>query len=225
MIIAIDGPAGAGKSTVARELTRELGFQLIDTGALYRAVAYEAMQQGVALEDAEAVAALASQLELEFRMEGNENVLYCGGEPLRQEIRSAGVSRGASIVSAHPEVRAALLSLQRELGHRHSSVLDGRDIGTVVFPDAELKVFITASPQTRARRRVEQMAEQGIEAIFDDVLDEIIARDRRDMERDIAPLRKSEEAIEIDSTQRTVADIVEELAEAARCIQASHRSD
>lgn len=219
MIIAIDGPAGAGKSTIARRLAEELGFQLIDTGAMFRTVAYHSAQAAIALEDADAVAELTRGLVFEFRFENNQNIVYCNDQALAQEIRSAEASRGASIVSAHPAVRQALLEQQREIGRKRSSVLEGRDIGTVVFPDAELKVFLTASPVTRAERRVAQMREQGEEADYAHVLSEIIERDRRDSEREIAPLRRAADACEIDSTATSIEVIVDTLLQAARALQ------
>lgn len=219
MIIAIDGPAGAGKSTIARRLAEELGFQLIDTGAMFRTVAYHAAQAGIALTDADAVAELTRGLVFEFRLENNQNVVYCNDRMLAQEIRSAEASRGASIVSAHPAVRQALLEQQRAIGRKRSSVLEGRDIGTVVFPDAELKIFLTASPVIRAERRVAQMREQGDVADYDLVLREIVERDRRDSEREIAPLRRAEDACEIDSTAASIESIVQTILNAARALQ------
>ncbi|RDV38891.1 (d)CMP kinase [Bradymonadaceae bacterium TMQ3] len=213
MIVAIDGPAGAGKSTIARALAEKLGFQLVDTGAMYRAVAYEAAAAGVDLQDAEQVADIARGLRFEFKLEGGENVIYCNTRALNQEIRSAEVSRNASVISAHPAVRRELVDQQRQVGRERSSVLEGRDIGTVVFPDAELKVFITASPAVRARRRVEQMREGGDEVDEAEVLRDIIERDRRDSERDVAPLKKAEDAIGIDSTDVSVEEIVAGLCE------------
>ncbi len=218
MIIAIDGPAGAGKSTIARRLAEELGFQLIDTGAMFRTVAYHCVQAGIDLNDAEAVSELARGLVFAFRFENDHNIVYCNECALSDEIRSAEVSRAASVVSAHPAVRQVLLEQQREVGRRHSSVLEGRDIGTVVFPDAELKVFLTASPVIRAERRVEQMRQQGQVADYDQVLADIIERDRRDSEREIAPLRRADDAREIDSTSAGVEVIVDEILEAARAL-------
>ncbi len=211
MIVAIDGPAGAGKSTVAREVARRCGFQLVDTGAMYRAVAYESAESEVDLEDPEAVAEIAASLRFEFRFVEDKNVIYCNGQPLNDEIRTPRVSRDASVTSAHPKVRDVLVEQQRRVGRERPSVLEGRDIGTVVFPDAELKIFITATAEIRARRRVEQMAEQGQQADYDDVLREIIARDRRDTERDVAPLKQADDAIEIDSSHRSVDEILDEI--------------
>jgi cytidylate kinase len=211
MIIAIDGPAGAGKSTIAQRVAQQLGFQLIDTGAIYRTVAWKAGQNGLELEDGGAVAEMARGLSFRFDLVDGLNTLFCNGEAVGQEIRSPEVSYGASIVSAHPEVRGALLDIQRDLGRSRSSVLEGRDIGTVVFPDAEVKIFLTATPEERARRRVEQMAEAGDEADYDEVLSEIVARDDRDSSRSAAPLKKAEDAHAIDSTRYSIDEVVEQI--------------
>ncbi len=213
MIVAIDGPAGAGKSTVARELARRRGFQLVDTGAMYRAVAYEAAKAGVDLQNPEAVAEVAESLDFEFSFVDGENVIYCNGRPLHDEIRIAKVSRNASIVSAHPKVRTVLVEQQRRVGRERPSVLEGRDIGTVVFPDADLKVFITAAPEVRAQRRVEQMSEQGQEADYQRVLDEIVERDRRDRKREIAPLRLADDGVQIDTSNLGIEEVIAEIEE------------
>lgn len=208
MIVAIDGPAGAGKSTVAARVARECGFQLIDTGALYRAVAYEAMRRGVDTDDPEAVAAVAADLEFDFETTEDDNILYCDGERMGDEIRTSEVSQLTSVISSYPAVRDALLEVQRELGSRDSSVLEGRDIGTVVFPDADVKVFLTASAEERARRRCEQLESKGEPTDYEAILEEIRERDERDRNRDIAPLARAEDATEIDSTDRTPAEVV-----------------
>lgn len=211
MIVAIDGPAGAGKSTIATAVAERLGFQLIDTGAIYRTVAWKAGQKEIDLDDGVAVSALARELDFRFELHDGENTLFCNGEPVGLEIRSPEVSYGASIVSAHPEVRAALLDIQRDLGKARSSVLEGRDIGTVVFPDAEVKIFLTATPQERARRRVEQMEESGDSAEYDEVLADIISRDERDSSRSAAPLKQADDAHPIDSTKFTIDEVVEQI--------------
>jgi len=211
MIVAIDGPAGAGKSTIASRVARQLGAQLIDTGALYRTVAYQACRRQVDLEDGQAVAEVAGQLHFEFEFDGRDNVLICNGDSVGDEIRSADISKKASIVSAHPQVRQALLGVQRELGHRRDSVLEGRDIGTVVFPEADVKIYLTASPSERARRRAAQMRRQGIEADFDEIRAEIVARDERDKHRDVAPLVKAEDAVEIDSSDLSIDEVVDRI--------------
>ncbi len=211
MIIAIDGPAGAGKSTIAFEVARRLGFQLVDTGAIYRTVAHRARTAGLDLDDELAVAELAGDLDFQFRIEDGENVVYCDGERVGDEIRTTENSMAASVVSAHPAVREALLELQRSLGKSRPSVLEGRDIGTVVFPDADLKVFLTASPEIRAQRRVDQMAERGVEEDYDAILLEIRERDERDSSRPIAPLRPAEDARQIDSTAHTIEEVIEKI--------------
>lgn len=211
MIVAIDGPAGAGKSTVAERLARRHGLQLVDTGAMYRAVAYEAAQKEVDLEDPEAVAEVARSLEFEFRFRGGENVIFCNGRPLRDEVRTGEVSRNASVVSAHSRVRKVLVEQQRRVGRERASVLEGRDIGTVVFPDADVKIFVTASAEERARRRLEQMEERGEGVDFEEVFDDIVERDRRDTERDVAPLKKADDAVEIDTDDLSVEEVIERI--------------
>ena len=211
MIIAIDGPAGAGKSTIARQVAEALDFQLIDTGALYRAVTYKALEEGCDLDEPAEVAAVAASLDFDFRREDGDNVLYCDGEPLRQEIRTPKVSRASSQISGYPAVRKALLGIQRDLGRSEASVLEGRDIGTVVFPKADIKIFLTASKEVRAHRRLEQMKEQGMEADLDEVLEEIVERDKRDTERDVAPLKKADDAVEVDTTGLEIDEVVERI--------------
>lgn len=210
-IIAIDGPAGAGKSTIAHRVADALDFQLIDTGAIYRTVAYEALEADEDLEDPEAVAAVAASLDLEFRRQDGDSVLYCNGEPVGPEIRTRRVSTAASVISAHTAVRRTLLDIQRELGHAQSCVLEGRDIGTVVFPDADVKVFLTASAETRAKRRLEQLEASGQEADYAEILDEIVARDERDETRAAAPLRKADDAVEVDTTDLDIDEVVERI--------------
>lgn len=210
-IVAIDGPAGAGKSTIAGRVAQELGFQLIDTGALYRAVAYESLRRGVDLEAPAAVAATARGLTLEFRQEAVGNVLWCNGEALGEEIRSEEVSGAASLIAAYPEVRAALIDVQREMGRARSSVLEGRDIGTVVFPDADVKIFLTARADVRAGRRVEQLRGRGQPAEYEEVYRQIVARDRRDREREVAPLVQAEDAVCVDTSERGIDAVVEEI--------------
>jgi cytidylate kinase len=216
MIVAIDGPAGAGKSTIALNVAKRLGFQLIDTGAIYRTVALKATQMGIDIDDGPACAQLAADLEFEFKVVDGNNFIICNGETLGTEIRTPEVSRVASVVSAHPEVRQALLNIQRDLGRARDSVLEGRDIGTVVFPDAEVKVFLTASDTERAQRRVKQLGEQGSEANYEDILSEIRERDARDSSRSAAPLRQADDAVAIDSTKFGIDDVVAQVVALVR---------
>lgn len=233
--VAIDGPAGAGKSTVARGLAKRLGYVLLDTGALYRTVALAARRAGLAWDDEAAVGALAQALadEAAIVIEASDTApvslpppspvaaAAVGGSGMRvrfrgddvsAEIRAPEMSLGASRVSAIPAVRAALLAMQRRAGSEGGVVLEGRDIGTVVLPDAEAKFFLTASPEVRARRRMEELAARGTTMAFEAVLDEVVSRDRADMERPVAPLKQAEDAILVDSSDRPVDEIIEEMA-------------
>lgn len=211
MIIAIDGPAGAGKSTIARQTAKRLGLQLIDTGAIYRTVALKSLEAGIDWSDGEALGQLATTLEFRFELDGDTNAVFCNDERLGTELRTQQISEGASVVSAHPQVRRALLEQQRSLGRARASVLEGRDIGTVVFPDAELKIFLTASPQERAQRRVEQLVAQGQVADYDQILREIIERDERDSSREHAPLMRAQDAVEVDTTGLEIDAIVDKI--------------
>jgi len=218
IIVAVDGPAGAGKSTVARLCAERLGFALVDTGALYRAVALRARRAGLDWTDEPAVAALAASLRIEFRLENGVNHILIDGEDATDAIRSPEMSRGASMVSARPAVRAALLELQRRLARAEprGAVLEGRDIGTVVFPDAPVKVFLTASPEERARRRHEELHAKGSDVSFESVLADQIARDRDDSTRAVAPLRPADDALILDSTGFGIDAVVGRIVEAVR---------
>lgn len=214
-IVAIDGPAGAGKSVIARRLASALGFTHVDTGALYRSVALAAEIRGVSWEDGPALGTLTrelvenSSLLLEPSNSGGSRVRLFGND-VTDAIREVSITRGSSRVSAHPEVRAALLDLQRDVGKAGGVVLEGRDIGTVVFPNAEVKFFLTASPEIRARRRYDEMAAKSgtTEMSYDEVLADVRQRDVQDTERAIAPLRQAPGAIVIDSTAMTLDETV-----------------
>jgi len=215
-IVAIDGPAGAGKSTAANRLAHRLGYVLIDTGALYRAVALVAKERGIAWDDAASLGALAAGMDLRFepsKEAGGRPPLLIDGVDRSSAIREPDISRGASEVSAHPSVRAALLGVQRDMGARGGVVLEGRDIGTVVFPDAHVKVFLTASAEARANRRCQELTAAGAEAELSEVRAEIEKRDARDSGRAIAPLRAAEDATLLDSTNLDLDGVIERLVE------------
>jgi cytidylate kinase len=210
-IVAIDGPAGAGKSTVSRRLAEALGFVLVDTGAMYRSVALAARRAGVAFSEAAKVGAIARGLvadqALAFERDHALGVrVKLSGEDVSEAIRTQEIAQGASLVSAHPEVREALMDLQRIAGRDGGVVLEGRDIGTVVFPDAEAKFFLTA--ETRARRRHAELTAKGQAKTFDETLEEVKRRDAQDEGRAIAPLRKADDATVVDSTALSIDDVV-----------------
>jgi cytidylate kinase len=217
IVVAIDGPAGAGKSTVARELASRLGYVLVDTGALYRGVALAARARNVDWSDGPALGALARTLDLEFRTaQDGKPHLHVDGIDRERELRTPEMAMAASNVSRHPEVRQALLNIQRRLGHDGGVVLEGRDIGTVVFPDAEAKIFLTASPETRASRRVEDMGARGISAEFETTLREVRARDAQDEGRAVAPLKPAPDSVLVDTSGMSVEQVVDRLLAIAR---------
>jgi len=213
-ILAIDGPMGAGKSTVAREVARRLGFQYLDTGAMYRAVAWMALQHGADLADDErlsAISRLLAQGHLQMVTSDDQLTVLVDGRDITREIRSPEVSASVAKVAKVPGVREAMTSLQRRLAREGGVVVEGRDMGTVVFPDAEVKIFLTATLEERARRRQKEMAERGEEIPLERVLQIIDEDDRVAMTRAVAPLRPAPDAVVIDTTGRTVEEVVEEI--------------
>lgn len=198
--IAIDGPAGAGKSTLSRTMAKKLGFMYVDTGALYRTIGLKFLRLGFDTELNCDVAEVLKDTVADIRFIENEQRVFLDGEDVSEKIRTAEASMMASAVSARPEVRAYLLDKQRELAKNNNVVMDGRDIGTVVLPDATLKIYLTASAEDRAMRRYKEMLEKGMTAQYDDVLADIIKRDYNDMHRDIAPLKQAQDAVLADTT-------------------------
>ena len=210
-VIAIDGPVGAGKSTVARALAQRLGYRYVDTGAMYRAVAWQATHRGIDLNDRAAVAEVARAIEIEFVPGAGGQRVVAQGTDVTEAIRSPRMSEGASVVSAYPEVREALVALQRRMGEGGGVVMEGRDIGTVVFPNAEVKIYLDASLDNRARRRHEELRAKGEAITFEGVREALRERDHRDSTRAHSPLRAAPDAVVIDSTTLTVAQVVDEI--------------
>jgi CMP/dCMP kinase len=217
-IVAIDGPAGAGKSTVSRLLARRLDFSLVDTGAIYRCVALTASREGVAYDDDAGLEELLGRLQISFKVVGEENRVFLGTEDVSGQIRAPGISMGASKVSERPVVRQGLLALQRRLalGSSKGSILEGRDIGTVVFPDADAKFYLHAKADIRARRRYEELFQKGVDNTLEDVLADQDQRDKQDSTRVIAPLKAAEDAILIDSSSMPVSEVVRTIEKLVR---------
>ena len=199
--VAIDGPSGAGKSTLAKRLAKELGYLYVDTGAMYRSIGLFALRQGVDPKDEAAVTALLPQIQIELRyVNGAQRVLLCG-EDVSEAIRAEEVGMATSAVSAHPPVRAFLLELQRGMARTHDLLMDGRDIGTVILPNASVKIFLTASAEARATRRFRELQEKGVDTDFETVLEDIRRRDYQDSHRATAPLRQAEDAVLVDTSE------------------------
>ena len=212
--VAIDGPSGSGKSTMARKLAKAFGFLYVDTGAIYRTLGLACSRAGIDRRDAKEVMKILSGLDLQIRYnEAGEQCMLLSGEDVSREIRLPEISLAASDVSAHQEVRSFLLEMQRKFARENNVIMDGRDIGTVVLPDAELKIFLTASPEARARRRLAELLEKGENVRFEEVLRDIIIRDEQDTTRAAAPLRKAADAVEVDSSEMNAEETYGRLCE------------
>ncbi len=210
-ILCIDGPAGSGKSTVSRLAAEKLGFVYLDTGAIYRSVALAADSGGISWDDGEALGRLASGLSIGFSKSGGRNIVLLNGEDVSDAIRSEHISAGASRVARHPQVRAALLDLQRRIGAAGDCVAEGRDVGTVVFPDAQAKVYLNASVSERAARRYGQLTAKGEKVELEAIEKDLVERDLMDSRREIAPLKQADDAVELDTTGMTVEEVVAAL--------------
>jgi len=226
LVVAIDGPAGAGKSTVTRRVAEALGYSVVDTGALYRTVAYQAERRGVSWDDSAAVTQVARELAVEDAIrfgptQGGMTKVFVRGEDVSSAIRSSEVSQGASKVSAIPGVRDALLTMQRTLGARGGVVLEGRDIGTVVFPDAAAKFFLTASVEVRAERRYQEHVARGDAIDRALVRQEVAERDARDTQRPVAPLRQASDAILVDSSGMSIDEVVAFIVDKVHALEAA----
>ena len=210
--IAIDGPAGAGKSTIARLTAKELGFIYVDTGALYRTIGLAAFRRSLTAEDKDAIIEMLTVIKVELAFnEKHDQIVLLDGEDVSGLIRTPEISMMASAVSAIPEVRAFLLDLQRDMAHTNNVIMDGRDIGTVVLPDAKIKIFLSASPECRARRRYDELIEKGMDVKYEDILSDVVARDYADSHRDIAPLKPADDAIMVDTSGEDLETSVNKL--------------
>ena len=214
--IAIDGPSGAGKSSAAKGAAKELGFIYVDTGALYRAVGVSALQNNIDTKDAAAVTNMLEKTEITLKFENGEQRVYLNGADVSTTIRLPEASMAASDVSAIPAVRAFLFDLQKNLAKNNNCLMDGRDIGTVVLPDARLKIFLTASPEKRADRRYKELIERGTPVEYNALLEEIIQRDYNDSHRAIAPLKPADNAVILDSSDMTLNEVIEKIVSLAK---------
>ena len=215
--IAIDGPAGAGKSTIARLAAKELGYIYVDTGALYRTIGLAASRRGLTAENKVDVIAMLPEIKVELAFnDKKEQIVLLDGEDVSGMIRTPEISMMASAVSAIPEVRAYLLDLQRDMAHTNNVIMDGRDIGTVVLPDAQIKIFLSASPECRARRRYDELIEKGMDVKYEDILSDVVARDYADSHRDIAPLKPADDAVMVDTSGETLETSVNKLLQIMR---------
>lgn len=211
--VAIDGPAGAGKSTIAKRVAKEKGFIYVDTGAMYRGMAIYFLEQKISPDEKEEIAKACQNAEVSIAYEDGEQQIYLNGKNVTALLRKEEVGKMASISSAIPEVRQKLLSLQRNLAKEKDVVMDGRDIGTNILPDADVKVYLTASSRTRANRRYLELREKNVDCNLNEIEREIIARDERDMNREIAPLKQAEDAILIDSSDLSIEEVTEKILE------------
>ena len=210
--IAIDGPAGAGKSTIAKRLAKELGFYYVDTGAIYRTVAYFLDLLGVSPKDVDGVERYIDELTVEIEYDENgEQHMIMNGMDVTNDIRTPEISIKSSLVSAHAVVREMLLEMQREVAHQHNVIMDGRDIGSVVLPKADVKIFLTAAPEVRAKRRCEELQQKGQKANYDVVLKDIIQRDYQDTHRAIAPLKMCRDSVKLDTSELDINGVIEAM--------------
>lgn len=211
MNIAIDGPAGAGKSTIAKRLAKKLGFIYVDTGAMYRAMAYYFLQHNIDAKDENAIAAACPDVDVTITYENGEQQVLLNGENVNGVIRNEEVGNMASSTSVYPVVRKKLVELQRQLAKSADVIMDGRDIGTCVIPDAQVKIYLTASSATRAKRRYDELTEKGVSCDLAEIEKDIIDRDYRDMHRETSPLRQAEDAVLVDSSEMNIDEVVDAI--------------
>ena len=211
--IAVDGPAGAGKSTIAKKVAKELGFIYVDTGAMYRAMALYMINNGIDASESEKISATCQSADITIKYENGIQVVYLNGENVNSLIRTEAVGNMASASSVNGDVRKKLVELQQKLAQSTDVVMDGRDIGTVVLPGADLKIYLTASSKVRAERRYKELTEKGISCDFDAIEKDIIDRDYRDMHREISPLKQAEDAVLLDSSDMTIDEVKDRILE------------
>lgn len=209
--VAIDGPAGAGKSTVSRAAAKAAGFIYVDTGALYRAIGVNALQTGIDTKNKAAVAESLDKVKVDIVFENGEQTVLLNGKDVSKEIRTPAASMAASDVSAVPQVREFLFDLQKNIAKKNNCIMDGRDIGTVVLPNAKIKIFLTASPEARAERRYKELVEKGTKVEYKDVLEELIQRDYNDSHREIAPLKPAQDSVLLDTTGMSLEQSIEAI--------------
>lgn len=214
--VAIDGPAGAGKSTIAKLVAKEKGYIYVDTGAMYRALAVYFIEKGIAAEETEKIIAAAQEAEVSIRYEDGVQQVYLNSKNITSKLRTEEVGNMASMTSPVPEVRERLLELQRSLAREQDVIMDGRDIGTNILPNADVKIYLTASVETRANRRYKELTEKGITCDYDEIAKDIQERDTRDMNRETAPLKQAEDAVLVDSSDMTIQEVVEAIARLCR---------
>lgn len=222
--IAIDGPAGAGKSTIARRVAKELSFIYVDTGAMYRAMALYLLRREVNKDDTEQIGNICQDAEISIEYQNGEQIVLLNDENVNSYLRTEEVGNMASVSSAVPRVREKLLSLQRKLAKDMSVVMDGRDIGTTILPDADVKIYLTASSLTRAKRRYLELQEKGTVCNLDEIQKDIEERDQRDMNREISPLRQAEDAVLVDSSDLTIQQVVDRILQIFRSKTAGEKS-
>lgn len=213
MKIAIDGPAGAGKSTIAKLVAKELSFIYVDTGAMFRAMAYYFLSNGIDTEDEEAVSASCDDIQIRIAYQDGEQHIYLKDVDISKEIRQENIGKQASVVAKYGKVRTRLLNLQRDLARTSDVIMDGRDIGTVVLPDAEVKIYLTAGSRARAERRYLELQEKGMPCDLDEIEKDIIARDKADMNREIAPLKQADDAVYLDTSDMSIDEVVAKIRE------------
>lgn len=213
MIIAIDGPGGAGKGTIAKAVAKELNIVYIDTGAMYRSVGLYAKRNNIGTRDRECLKGVLDSIKIDVKVSNEGQRILLNGEDVSEAIRTPEISMAASDVSSIPEVRERLVDMQREMGSKQSVVMEGRDIGTVVFPNADKKIYLTASAEMRARRRYNELIAKGQEVEYDTVLEELIIRDRNDSTRETSPLRQAEDAVVLDTTDMTLSEAIAKTIE------------